>query len=126
MAKRSVHLSEQAEAIIAFLSDAKKNGGSNYSGSINSMLELVSNIAKSSKPELSEDEWVYLCNVYSGCEIGFVMPIRIASDIMDDAGCSDVEHIDPVGRSLIKQADKWSQCEQLAVLWEVKTRWQAK
>lgn len=125
MSKRSVHISEKTEALIGFLSDEKRTGGKNYSGSINASLLLLEQLMIQSKPEFSEDEWVYLCNVYSGCAVEFTMPIRIASDIMDDAGTYDLTKIDTVGRGLIEKISLMSQCEQVAILWEIKNRWQS-
>jgi hypothetical protein len=125
MAKRSVHISEKTEALIGFLSDEKRTGGKNYSGSINAGLLMLEKLMIQSKPEFSEDEWVYLCNVYSGCAVEFTMPIRIASDIMDDVGTYDLTKIDTVGRGLIEKISLMSQCEQVAILWEIKNRWQS-
>lgn len=123
MAKRSVHLSEKTEALIGFLSDENRNGSKNYSGSINAGLLMLEALMTQSKPNFSEEEWVYLCNVYSGCAVEFTMPIRIASDIMDDAGTYDLTKIDSIGRGLIEKISIMSQCQQAAILWEIKKRW---
>lgn len=125
MAKRSVHISEKTEALIGFLSDENRNGGKNYSGSINAGLLLLESLMIQSKPSFLEDEWVYLCNVYSGCAVEFTMPIRVASDIMDDAGTYDLASIDPIGRELIEKISTMSQYQQAAILWEIKKRWQS-
>lgn len=125
MAKRSVHLSEKTEALIGFLSDENRNGSKNYSGSINAGLLLLESLMNQSRPNFSEEEWVCLCNVYSGCVVEFTMPIRIASDIMDDAGTYDLTKIESVGRELIEKISTMSQCEQAAILWEIKKRWQS-
>lgn len=126
MAKRSVHISEKTESVIGFMSDEKTNGSKNYSGSINSGLLMLEQLMIQSKPELSQDEWVYLANVYSGCliELG-TTPIRIASDIMDDLGIYDISAIDDIGRGLIQKISPMSQCQQAAILWEIKRMWQA-
>lgn len=123
MATRSVHLSEKTEALIGFLSDEKRNGGKNYSDSINGGLSLLEQLMLQSRPNFSEEEWVYLCNVYSGCLIEFIMPISITSDIMDDLGIYDLAEIDGIGCVLIEKISTMSQCEKVAILWEVKMRW---
>lgn len=122
MAKRSIHISEKTEALIGFLSDENRNGRKNYSGSINAGLLMLEALMAQSKPEFSEEEWVYLCKVY--CAVEFMMPIRIASDIMDDVGIYDISKIDAVGRSLIEKISTMSQCQQAAILWEIKKRLQ--
>lgn len=125
MAKRSVHINEKTEALIGFLSDENRNGGKNYSGSINAGLLMLEALMVQSKPDLSEEDWIYLCNVYAGCVVEFTMPIRIAGDIMDDAGTYDLTKIESVGRGLIEKISTMSQCQQAAILWEIRKRYQS-
>lgn len=125
MAKRSVHLSEKTEALIGFLSDEKRTGGKNYSGSINAGLLMLEQLMLKSKPYFSEEEWVYLCSAYSARIIDLTMPVNIVRDIMDTLDCYDLSEIDDTGRLLIDKIRSMSQCQQTAILWEIKKRWQS-
>lgn len=123
MSKRSVYLSEQTEAIIGFLSDEKMNNGKNYSGSINAGLVLLNQLLEKSKPGLTDAEWSIIYNTYAGCVVEFNLPIRIASDIMDNLGIYDMSKMDKEAAALIEKASKLNQCEQAAILWQVKRFW---
>lgn len=124
MSKRSVYLSEQTEAIIGFLSDEKLNNGKNYSGSINTGLLLLNKLLEKSKPDLTDNEWSKIYNTYAGCVVEFNLPIRVASDIMDNLGVYDLGKLDQDTAGLIQKVSEMTQCQQAAILWQVKEFWQ--
>lgn len=124
MSKHSVYISEPVEEIIGFLSDESFHGKKNYSGSINTGLSVLDQLMKKSKPKLTDQEWHILYNTYAGCAIEFNMPVRIASDVMDDAGVYDITKMDSTTANLIEKVAGMSSFEQVAILWEVKRFWQ--
>ncbi len=123
MSKRSVYLSEKAEGIISLLSDEAFHGSKNYSGSINAGLVLLEELMQKSKPELSENEWAILYNTYAGCAVEINLPIRLAADVMDNLGVYDITKMDQETAGLIGKLSTMSQCEQAAILWQVKAFW---
>lgn len=120
MSKRSVYLSEPVEKIISLLSNESFHVSRNYSGSINAGLVLLEQLMQKTKPDLSEGEWGILYNTYAGCAMEFNLPLRLASDVMDNLGVHDVTKMEREEAGLVAKLSTMPQCEQAAVLWQVK------
>lgn len=96
----------------------------NVSGTTNELLRRYDWLIRASLPELTDNEWQTLCNVYAGCWLGeFVPPARIASDMMDDVGAVALEGLEPDYAALVRKAHGWTQAEQLAVLDFIQRFW---
>ncbi len=96
----------------------------NISGTTNELIRRYVWLVKSSLPELTNDEWQTLINVYAGCWLGeFVPPARIASDMMDDAGVLSLDELESDYAALVRKAHGWNQAEQLAVLDFIQRFW---
>lgn len=85
MAKKSIHISENAEL---YITDRTLQGEKrNYSAHVNNAFEQLAHLAKSEKPELSQAEWVELYNVYAGSDLTrLAMPFDLADDLRTHYG----------------------------------------
>ena len=82
MAKKSIHISQNAELYITdrTLQGEKKN----YSSYFNNAFEQLAHLAKAEKPILSKSEWIELYNVYAGSDLTrLVLPFDLANDLLD-------------------------------------------
>ena len=117
MAKKSIHISENAEL---YITDRTLQGeNKNYSAHINNAFEQLAHLAKSEKPELPQTEWVELYNVYAGSDLTrLVMPFDLADDLRT--------HYGTLPQDLTALYDKLSdmtQAQQFAVIDAVRVYW---
>ncbi len=80
MAKKSIHISQNAEL---YITDRTLQGeNKNYSAHVNNAFDQLTHLAKAEKPILSKLEWVELYNVYASSDLTrLVMPFDLADDL---------------------------------------------
>lgn len=117
MAKKSIHISENAEL---YITDRTLQGeNKNYSAHINNALEQLAHLAKSEKPLLENQEWVELYNVYAGSDlIRLAMPFDLADDLRTHYGTLPQDLT-----ALCEKLAGMTQAQQFAVLDAVRVYW---
>lgn len=117
MAKKSIHISENAEL---YITDRTLQGeNKNYSAHINNALEQLAHLAKSEKPLLENQEWVELYNVYAGSDLTrLTLPFDLADDLHTHHGTL------PQGlTALHDKLSAMTQAQQFAVIDAVRLFW---
>lgn len=95
-----------------------------WSSAINATVEQLRYLLGQSLPDLTQEEWSALLNVYTGCHMpGHGLPARIASDIMDDAGALELSELTEERQTLVRKMHALNQTEQLAVLYFIQLFW---
>ena len=117
MAKKSIHISENAEL---YITDRTLQGeNKNYSAHINNAFEQLAHLAKSEKPLLEKQEWVELYNVYAGSDLTrLTLPFDLADDLHT--------HYGALPQDLTALYDKlagMTQAQQFAVIDAVRLFW---
>ena len=117
MAKKSIHISENAEL---YITDRTPQGEKpNLSAHINNAFEQLAHLARAEKPELSKSEWIELYNVYAGRDLTrLVMPFDLADDLKT--------HYGTLPQDLTALYDKlagMTQAQQFAVIDAVRLFW---
>lgn len=117
MAKKSIHISENAEL---YITDRTLQGeNKNYSAHINNAFAQLAHLAKSEKPLLESQEWVELYNVYAGSDLTrLALPFDLADDLRT--------HYGTLPQDLTALHDKLSimtQAQQFAVIDAVRVFW---
>lgn len=117
MAKKSVHISQNAEI---YISDRTLQGeNKNYSAHINNAFEQLAHLAQAEKPKLSKSEWVELYNVYAGSDLTrLVMPFDLADDLRTHYGTLPQDLT-----ALYEKLSDMAQAQQFAVLDSVRVYW---
>ena len=117
MAKKSIHISENAELYITDRTPQGEN--KNYSAHINNALVQLAHLAKSEKPPLENQEWVELYNVYAGSDLTRpALPFNLADDLRT--------HYGTLPQDLTALYDKlagMTQAQQFAVIDAVRLFW---
>lgn len=120
--KKSLYLSDLTENWITATSGGDEDPA--WSASVNATFEQFRYLLGQALPNLSRKEWTALLNIYAGWRAPcYSLPIRIASDIMDDAGTVDISRLPDDTRALVHKMHGLSQLEQLAVLYFVQIFW---
>jgi len=121
--KKSVFLSNSTEQWIADTT-IKNEKNPLWSESINVTFAQFRLLLKNSLPELTNDEWMMIINIYKECYMpGHALPARIASDIMIFFGAVDVNTLSDDCRDIVIKLNTMSQAEQLAILYVVQIYW---
>ena len=117
MAKKSVHISQNAEI---YISDRTLQGeNKNYSAHINNAFEQLAHLAQAEKPKLSKSELVELYNVYAGSDLTrLVMPFDLADDLRTHYGTLPQDLT-----ALYNKLAGMTQAQQFAVLDAVRVYW---
>jgi len=126
--KKSVFLADLTVAWIETTTqkDHAAHDGPKWSEAINATFEQFRFLMRESLPDLSQDEWTIILNVYAGCYFpAHGVPARIASDMMDNVGAVSVEDLTPDYAALVRKVHALSQPQQLAVLYFVQIFWSA-
>lgn len=129
--KKSVFLSDYTVAWIDSTTSKKLNGeeleGPKWSESINATFEQFRFLLRGALPDLDVSEWQAILNVYAGCYFpAHGVPVRIASDMMDNIGECDIANVEkliPEYAALIRKVHGMQQVEQLAILYFVQIFW---
>lgn len=109
--KLGIYFSDESASLLDGMGEAST------SAIVNSLLSRYRWMCQQSLPELSDGDWQTLLNVYAGCEmVSHPMPVRIASDILDEFGALELAELEPEVADLARLARDWTQAEQLAVL----------
>lgn len=121
MARKSIHLNKQTEQ---FIKDRTKQADSpNFSANVNAAFEIIEHLAKSEKPELSNEEWAQMYNVYTGSDMTRrPLPLNLAKDLLDYYGVMP-EHLPSDCIELFEKLTDMTQAEQYAVLDGVRIFW---
>lgn len=122
MARKSIHLVERSEQFIA---DRTMQGETpNYSGFINSQLAILDHLAKAEKPNLSNEDWIELYNVYAGSDLTKIaLPLNIAADILDHHGATVPKQLDEIAENLVNKLVDMTQAQQFAIIDAVRVFW---
>ena len=117
MAKKTVHISQNAEI---YISDRTLQGGSkNYSAHVNNAFEQLAHLAQAEKPTLSKSEWIELYNVYAGSDLTrLIMPFDLANDLRTHYGTLP-QNLTALYEKLLEM----TQAQQFAVLDAVRVYW---
>lgn len=127
--KKSVFLSETT---VEFLSLVAKNNADldviQWSGGINGSILALKNIIRESMPDLTEQEWNMLLNVYNGSFEPAFSPgaLYISGCMMDDRGEISIETLrnaDPDYAELIEKVHGMNAAEQYAILFVCQAFW---
>lgn len=129
--KKSVFLADFTVNWINDTTTKKLNGeeldGPKWSESINATFEQFRFLLRDALPDLDQNEWQTILNVYAGCYFpAHGVPARIASDMMDNLGECDlaaVEKTMPDYAALVRKVHAMNQVEQLAILYFVQIFW---
>lgn len=125
--KKSVFLSDQTARWVGATTTQHSDGvsGPRWSESINATCEHFRHVLCSAMPELTQDEWQILLNIYAGSySPAHDAPARIASDMMDNVGAISIDKLDDAEyKALVIKMHKTSQVEQLAVLYFIQIFW---
>lgn len=121
MARKSIHLVERSEQFIA---DRTQGETPNYSGFINSQLALLDHLAKAEKPNLSNEDWIELYNVYAGRDLTRIAtPINVARDLMDHHGATSTSQLPENCKPLVELLVNLTQAHQYAIVDAVRVYW---
>lgn len=119
--KKSVMFS--GETVDYIKARTREDAEVSWTASLNSAFQSLKWATSQSLPKLSENDWDIIFSVYSGCIIDLHPPLRVASDIMDDAGAISLEELQPRTAELVKKVHAMSQIEQFAILDTVQKFW---
>lgn len=116
MAKKSVHLTKETEN---YLAERTQQGETpNYSAFINNAFSVLSEIAKEC-PEINENEWIELYNVYTGSDLTrLALPLNLAADLLTHYGAT-VPNQTPYPE-LVNKLATLRQAEQFALIDKVR------
>lgn len=116
--RRSIHFSDFSERYIA----GRKQ--TSLSGQVNNAFEILEFLAIENLPDLSEEEFAEVCNVYVGGEFGKIaMPLRIASDMLDYYGATVPSQCE--NPQLVEKLAALPQVAQFALIDKVRQFWTA-
>ena len=122
--KPSVSISEYSQQILAPYTQTDE--GIALSSAIYMILNRYAWAVSQSLPQLTDQQWELLLNVYAGSEISsYPPPYRVASDIMDHCGVLDLSGLDAATAETVRQIHGMSQAQQLAILDTVQRFWAA-
>lgn len=94
-----------------------------WSQAVNEGFKALSWLIRESLPDLLEDDWEKILNVYAGSIIEFQPPFRIASDIMDHHGALELQQLAADWASLAVRLHGMSQAQQYAIMEFVRVFW---
>lgn len=125
--KKNVYFSDESHQIVKNRHSDRESGFVSFSAVTNEITQRYQWIMTAALPELSNDEWTAILNVYAGCIMSKrpTQP-RIASDMMDNVGAEDFELLErnnPDYAALVKKIHELSLVEQLAVYDFVQQYW---
>jgi hypothetical protein len=123
--KPSVSLSDWSQAVLSRYG-TRTETGPGLSPVINSVLERYDWLMRQSLPELSNQQWQTLLNVYSGSEMtSYNPPYRVASDILDCFGVLELSELDQPVADLARMCHGMTQAQQCAILDACQRFWSA-
>lgn len=122
MARKSIHLTEQSEQYV--VDRTLQSETPNYSGNINTAFSVLAYLAQSEKPELTQDDWVELYNVYTGSDLTRIaLPLNLARDLLDHYGATLPKDLPENCRPLLDLLGELTQAQQFAVIDAVRVFW---
>ena len=120
--KKSVHLSAKTER---FINNRALDDSPNFSGQINSAIEVLTHLAQAEKPALSNSDWTGLYNAYAGSDLTrLALPLNLARDLLAHYGATVPSQL-PDQQALIEQLVKMTQAQQYAIIDAVRVFWAA-
>lgn len=123
MPQKSIHYSD---ASAAYLAARSPEGGINWSGATNNAFALLAYIAEGEKPDLSDDEWTEIKNVYAGSDMSRVaVPINLAADLLDHYGATLPSDLAEGPRQLVEKLHRMTPGQRFAVIDAVRVFWAA-
>ena len=123
MPQKSIHYSE---ASAAYLAARSPEGAINWSGATNNAFAILAYIAEDEKPDLSNQEWEEIYNIYAGSDLSRIaVPINLAADLLDHYGATLPSDLPEELRQLIEKLHKMTSAQKFAVLDAARVFWAA-
>ena len=95
-----------------------------YSALVNNAFYQLNFLGQAEKPELSDEEWAELYNVYAGSDLTKIaMPLNLGLDLLTHYGAATADQLNDVASELLPKLAKMTQAQQFAAIDAVRVFW---